>query len=191
MADNELQKYPVEDGLKQICEYIAIGKDASLENQLIKKSLQENVVKFTPNDNMKRFGDTEMLNKWRSKGRKLFWLIGPEHDLAGIIWYGESEFPFDLNLEETPKETFAIRIYDGYTGKGLSKPFMRQSLRIYVEEKLKNGEELPVIWLQTDIDNIPALKSYTKFGYEEVCRDEKRVTMILPSNTLNSIISTT
>lgn len=190
MTDNELQKYPVDDSLRHVCEFIATGSDSSLENQLIQKSLQENIMKFTPKDHLQRFGNIDMLNKWRAKGRRLFWLIGPEHDLAGIIWYGESEFPYELKLEETPSETFAIRIYDGYAGKGLSNPFMRQSLRIYVEEKLKNGGKPPIIWLQTDVENIPAVKSYTKFGYQEVHRDEKRVTMVLSSDALNTVIKT-
>ncbi len=191
MTEDEFRKYPVDEGLKIACEYIAVGSDENLENQLIKKSLQENVVKFTPNDYSKRFGNLEMFKSWQAKGRKLFWLIGPNNDLAGIIWYGKSDLPYNLKLEETPDETFAIRIYDGYTGKGLSNPFMRQTLRLFVEEKLKLGQKLPVIWLETDFDNIPAIKSYTKFGYKEVHRDEKRVTMILPSKTLSSIISTT
>lgn len=190
MSDGELQKCAVDDNLKPFTEYIAVGSDSSLENQLIQKSLQENVVKFTPNDHIERFGNIEMLKQWQAKGRKLFWLIGPENDLAGIIWYGEAEFPHNLSLDETPNETFAIRIYDGYTGKGLSNPFMRQSLRIYNDEKLKNGSKAPVIWLQTDIDNVPAIKSYTKFGYTEVFRNEKRVTMVLSTEALNSAITT-
>jgi len=189
MSNSELHKYPVDDKLKPVCEFIAVGSDAELENQLIQKSMQENIVKFTPKDSLKRFGNMEMLNTWRSKGRRIFWLIGPGNDLAGIIWYGESEFPLDLKLDETPNETFAIRIYDGYNGMGLSNPFMRQSLRIYVEEKLKNGDNPPIIWLETDVDNIPAIKSYTKFGYTEVYRDEKRVTMVLPSANLKSAIA--
>ena len=189
MADSELRKYLVDDALKPFCEYIAIGSDSNLENQLVQKSQQENIAKFTPNDFAKRFGSIEMLKKWQSKGRKLFWLLGPGQDLAGIIWYGEDELPFELDGDEKPNETFAIRIYEGYNGKGLSNPFMTQSLKVYVDEKLKQNEKLPIIWLQTDTDNIPALKSYTKFGFKEVRRDEKRVTMVLPIENLKSIIN--
>ena len=189
MNKKELIKYPVDEGLKQSCLYIAVGSDINLENQLIQKSLQENILKFTPKDSKQRFRNLEMLRKWQEKGRVIHWLIGSGNDLAGIIWYGESELPLELQLKEIPDETFAIRIYDGYTGKGLSGPFMAQSLRIYVEDKLKSGKKPPIIWLQTDTDNIPAIKAYTKLGYKQVHEDEKRVTMVLYSDKLNSIIS--
>jgi len=188
MSISDFKKYPVDEKMKLVCEYIAFGSNENLENQLIQKSLQENITKYTPNDHLKRFGSVEMLKNWQNKGRNIFWLIGPNNDLAGIIWYGKSEFPLEINLNEKPSETFAIRIYDGYTGKGLANPFMTQSLRLYASEKIVQNEKLPVIWLQTDIDNIPALKSYTKFGYEEVYKDEERVTMVLPSVKVESLI---
>ena len=184
---NNFVTKPVDEIMRPIVEFIAYGEDIDLESQLIEKSLQDNILKYTPKDSKERFGNLEMLKNWKSKGREVHWLIGPDKDLAGIIWYGKSEFPLDLDLKETPEETFAIRIYDGYTGKGLSRPFMTQSLRLLVEQRRAKGQDLHPIWLQTDIDNLAALSSYTKFGYEEVYRDDKRVTMVLSTSAIYEI----
>lgn len=183
-----LQLYDVDEVMRPTVECIATGWSEELEDQLIQKSREPNTVRYTPNDHKKRFGDRQMLAAWKSRGRIIHWLLGPHKDLAGIIWYGASEFPYDLVLPEVPEETFAIRIYDGFAGQGLARPFMTQSLRIYVQQKQSNGEEVSPIWLQTDLDNPAALAAYTKFGYEEVHRDDKRVTMIISSRKIQSIV---
>lgn len=181
----------VDDSLKPLTEYIASGHDEDLERQLVTKSLQPHIVEYTPNDSQKRFATVESLREWRlTKNRELHWLLGPEKDLAGIIWYGPSTFPIDINLSEVPEETFAIRLYEGYVGNGLAKPFMKQSLRLAVEQKREKNQMLCGIWLQTDVGNEAAVASYSKFGYQEVHRDEKRVTMIMvPSQILAAVDS--
>jgi phosphoglucosamine mutase len=187
-SNNQLTLIEPDDALKPIIINLAIGRDAALENQLIQKSRQPNILKHTPNDAQKRFGDQAMLEKWLTKGREIHWLLGAANDLAGIMWYGKSTFPLDLQLPEIPQETFAIRIYDGYSGHGLAKPFIRQSLRIYEERKQARGEPIRGIWLQTDIDNPAAMAVYGKFGYTEVFRDERRATMILTSEQIRSLL---
>ena len=167
---------------------IATGTDQGLIDQLIQKSNQENILKFTPKDSTQRFADTAAFNAWLGKGREIHWLLGPDDDLAGIIWYGKSAFPSDLALPETPDETFAIRLYEGYVGHGLAKPFMTQSLAIYAQQKQALHEQLPSIWLETNLDNPAARAAYTKFGYQEVASNEKRVTMVLPTATVRAII---
>ncbi|MCA9346416.1 GNAT family N-acetyltransferase [Candidatus Saccharibacteria bacterium] len=184
----ECKKYTPIDSLKPLITYVGAGFDDTLEDQLITKSATEkSILKYTPKDASERFTNREALKKWQSKGRSVYWLIGDGDDLAGLIWYGKSEFPLDINLEDTPEYTFAIRIYEGYAGKGLAKPFMAQSLKIFVEDSLENN--YPSIWLQTDTDNGAALSAYSKFGYIEVARDEKRVTMILPKQKVQTIIN--
>ncbi len=158
---------------------LAVGHDKGLEEQLITKSRQHNIKKYTPKDAKERFGNPAMFKRWLSKGRVVHWLLGAEDDLAGIIWYGKSEFPLDIKLPEMPDETFAIRIYDGYAGHGLARPFMTLSLKTAVRDKQAHEEPVTGIWLQTDIDNPAAVAAYTKFGYEEVARDSKRATMVM------------
>ncbi len=175
---------PIEE-LKPLITGLAVGSDPALERQLIEKSRQSNIVKYTPKDASSRFGSQEMLEKWRAGGREIHWLLGKDNDLAGIIWYGKKDFPLDMQLPEVPTETFAIRLYDGYTGHRLSGPFMRQSLAVHAKMQKEQGGSVAGIWLETDVDNPAALASYTKFGYQEVGRDDKRVTMVLyPSQIL-------
>lgn len=190
MKNTGLIKVEAPETMKPAVEFIAYGSDDSVEKQLVQKSSQPNILRFTPKDHKKRFGDIDMLRKWKSKGRIVHWLLGPNDDLAGIIWYGESAFPLDIDLHEKPNETFAIRLYDGYVGHGLAKPFMVQSLIILVSQKKKTGANISPIWLQTDVDNPAAIAAYSKFGYEEVARDEKRVTMVLDTDTISLITKT-
>jgi GNAT superfamily N-acetyltransferase len=177
----KLTLIPASEPMKPLITYVAVGEDEDLETQLISKSRQPSILKYTPNDAKKRFGNPAMLKQWRAKGRQIHWLLGADNDLAGIIWYGKSKFPLDLKLAQTPEETFAIRIYDGYAGHGLARPFMELSLKTVVASKQTRGEAITGIWLQTDLDNPAAIAAYTKFGYQEVARDDKRVTMILSS----------
>lgn len=184
----DLKKFPTNELVRPTAVFIAYGDDESLENQLIAKSLQPNILKFTPKDSSERFNNLDSYHKWQAKGRILHWLIGPDSDLAGIIWYGLSKFPLDISLQHTPTYTFAIRIYDGYAGKGLARPFMTQSLQILAKQLGDMSQQIPSIWLQTDTDNPAAIAAYTKFGYVEVHRNEKRVTMVLYASKISQII---
>jgi GNAT superfamily N-acetyltransferase len=180
--------YDVDDVMRPLVRQLATGWAASLEKQLIQKSHQENILKHTPKDAAQRFSDSEAVKAWLAKGREVHWLLGSDEDLAGIIWYGPAEPPHPIDTDGLVPETFAIRLYDGYVGKGLARPFMLQSLRVLVDERKASGKPLPFIWLETDIDNIPAVTSYTKFGYEEISRDTKRITMVLPPQKIQFIL---
>lgn len=182
--DKNLLLVPADDSIKPLVTALAVGRDPDLERQLITKSKQPNILKYTPKDAKERFGSPEQFEKWLTKGREVHWLLGPDNDLAGIIWYGKSAFPLDMPLPETPQETFAIRLYDGYTGHGLARPFMRLSLKTAARLKEERSEPVVGIWLQTDTVNPAAIAAYTKFGYREVARDDKRVTMVLDSTAV-------
>lgn len=188
MSSSDFISIPVTDDMKPVVELLGVGNDAVLEAQLIAKSTQPAILKYTPKDANERFRDAAALAAWQAKGRELHWLIGPGKDLAGIIWYGRSDFPLDIDLPEVPQETFAIRIYEGYAGHGLARPFMKLSLKTAVRLKQERGEPIVGIWLQTDIVNQAAVAAYTKFGYQEVDRDDKRVTMILSTEQIIEII---
>lgn len=179
--------YEADDSMKPLILSIATGHDQSLIEQLISKSKEAKILKFTSKDAEQRFGNIEMYEKWNKKGRTLHWLLGENNDLAGVIWYGESKFPLDVSIAEIPKETFAIRIYDGYSGHGLAVPFMEQSLQIAANEKRQNKQNINGIWLQTDLDNPAAIHVYSKLGYVEVGRDDTRVTMVLTSTIINNM----
>lgn len=185
-----LTKYSADNTMQPLVRYLATGWDKDIERQLVEKSRQDNILLHTPKDASQRFADQDAIKKWLSKGREVHWLLGENDDLAGIIWYGPAEPPHDVDTDGLVPETFAIRIYDGYVGKGLARPFMLQSLRVLVEDRQTAGLPAPFIWLETDIDNIPAVTSYTKFGYEEVARDDKRITMVLTPAKIQSVLET-
>lgn len=174
-----LIKVDVTQDMKPLTDHMFIGDDSGLEEQLIVKSRQANILKYTPKDASVRFGDQVMLTTWKTKGRTLFWLVGDNNDLAGVIWFGKSTFPLDIEGLETPTETFAIRLYEGYTGHGLAVPFMKLALKAAVELKQQNDQQIDGVWLQTDLTNPAAIAVYTKFGFKEVARDDARVTMVL------------
>lgn len=192
MPDNKnglLRLVEVDEALKPHVRYIATGINDSLRRQLIAKSKEDHVLANTPADAAERFGNEAMLDKWLEKGRIIHWLIGPGDDLAGIIWYGKSTPPSDLPIDKGIDTTFAIRIYNGYFGKGLAKPFMKQSLRLLKDYEESKGKKLLGLWLKTTITNEAAIAVYTKFGYEEIHRNETTTYMVLPADKLTSIIN--
>jgi GNAT superfamily N-acetyltransferase len=167
---------------------IATGHDPQIEQQLFAKSQEPSILQYTPKDATQRFGNTEMFDQWKAGGREVYWLLGAHNDLAGIIWYGKKAFPLHIKLPELPSETFAIRLYDGYSGHRLAVPAMRQTLEIHTKVAETRGEQPAGLWLETDTDNPAALKVYTRFGYHEVYRDDERVTMILPASEIPAAI---
>jgi RimJ/RimL family protein N-acetyltransferase len=182
-----MKKVPADKDLQPLIRAVATGSDPDLERQLIEKSREPSILKYTPKDSSRRFRDQKSLEAWRAGGREVYWLLGQDDDLAGIIWYGKKDFPLDIDLPDRPTETFAIRIYDGYNGHGLAVPSMRQTLRMHALAAASRGEAPAGIWLETDVDNPAALHVYDKFGYREVARDDKRVTMVLPPSEITAI----
>lgn len=177
-----------DEAMKPLIKYIAVGLDEGLKRQLIEKSKQPHIADSTPSDLRERFGDSVMLSKWLEKGRIVHCMIGSDNDLAGIIWYGKANPPLNVEMNSMPEKTFAIRIYDGYVGKGLAKPFMRQSLQILVKSELEKGKNIDGIWLKTKTTNEAGKAVYSKFGYEEIQSDDKFIVMVLTPQKINQII---
>ena len=173
--------------MKSVVSSIITEDRADLINQLIIKSKQDNILRSTPKDASSRFVSVEHFHAWKSKGRVVHWLVSESDDLAGIIWYGKAKFPQDVSYQSKPDYTFAIRLYDGYQGHGLAVPFMKQSLKIFDSDLRDSGEVLQSIWLQTDVDNGAAIHVYSKVGYREITRDNKRVTMVIDRFAIDEI----
>lgn len=152
-----------------VCPEPEVGLEPEVVAQLIAKSREENISESVPNDRFERFRDVESYRSWSSKGKLIFALLSAE-DLAGIIWFSKKNPPIDIDADTT----FAIRLYSGYRGRSLAKPFM--SLAHYV---LPTFTDRPVkTWLETDETNIGAQRLYSSFGYEVVGNsDAGRVVM--------------
>jgi GNAT superfamily N-acetyltransferase len=184
--------YKIEQPAKELTPIIkkfVVGIDDDLVNQLIKKSRQDHIKSSTPKDISERFGDIKMFTEWNEQGRVMHWLVGDNDDLAGVIWYGKKKFPNDNNQKVSANNTFAIRIYEGYAGQGLAKPFMKQSLQLYLKSLKNNHDDNVEIWLSTSVNNFPAIAVYTKFGYKEIYRTNEQVFMILPQEVILGILA--
>jgi RimJ/RimL family protein N-acetyltransferase len=161
LSQNKLNLYRIE----------ADEIDLSLADQIIKKSRQPHVMKFEKEEDAEgRFENRESYKAWASKERVLYLLLNSaDNDLAGIIWFGKRKNP---NIDDKYSVTFGIRLYEGYLGKGLSKPLMQAS-----HSDVGNILSDKYIWLDYDKDNIIAGKAYRSFGYEELGQADGRVIM--------------
>jgi hypothetical protein len=170
--------------LQPVIKKLAVGEDHELELQLVAKSKQPHVLKSTPNDAAERFSSLEAIQeRKKTKKRDYYWLLGANNDLAGIIWFGPKAFPLELQLPEHPIDTFAIRLYQNYLGKGLAVPFFEQSLSVEYARRQERGETMS-LWGVTDSENSTALAVYLKVGFEQVQTNEGRTYMIMPSKTI-------
>lgn len=145
--------------------------DLNFLDQIIQKSRQPHVMKFEKEEDAEgRFKDREAYKAWAAKKRILYLLLNPaDNDLAGVIWFGKRQNP---HIDPKYSLTFGIRLYEGYLGKGLSKPLMNAS-----HNDVKNVLSDQYIWLDYDTENFIAGKAYKSFGYEGLGRDEGRVIM--------------
>jgi hypothetical protein len=158
------------NGLKLYRTY-ADKVELSLVDQIIEKSRQAHVMKFEKHEDADgRFKDRDAYKIWAEKKRIMYLLLNLDNnDLAGVIWFGERENP---NIDAKYSLTFGIRLYEGYLGKGLSKPLMKVS-HADVGDVLSNE----YIWLDYDDKNFIAGKAYKSFGYKELGHSEGRKIM--------------
>jgi hypothetical protein len=181
--------YEPTERLRPVIKHVAVGDDHDLEIQLVAKSKQPHVLKFTPHDAGDRFSTFESIQeRKRTKKRDYYWLLGENHDLGGIIWFGPKTFPISLDLPEHPIDTFAIRIYENYLGKGLAKPFFEQALSIEYSRRQERGQSMS-LWGVTDTDNATALATYTKVGFERIHDEAGRTYLVMPTSVIAGITS--
>jgi ribosomal protein S18 acetylase RimI-like enzyme len=168
---------------------IYCGMDDDLAGQLVKKSRQKVIKAATPKDASMRFKDRESLEQWLANGRDVYSLYDRE-DLAGVVWYGEKEFPLHVTKGHLPWHTFAIRMYNQYRGKGFAEPFMRDSLKDYLINLGGRGqlEDFHGLWLSTRGDNEAARGLYAKFGYQETAFANQELIMVLSESKIRGIL---
>jgi GNAT superfamily N-acetyltransferase len=151
---------------------------------LIEKSREPLMLKHVPHDSEKRFANPESYLEWQRPDRHMFLLRkNGGGDLAGVVWFVPHRNELLEQQEISANYTFAIRIYDGYNGKGLAKPLMEVA-----HQKLFDieGNNISGVWLDTDVDNTVARNLYNEFGYQEVANDKDRVVMVLSPERFKS-----
>lgn len=144
--------------------------DSKLVDQIVEKSRQPHVMKFEANEDAGgRFKNRESYQAWANKERIIYILLSSTDDVAGIIWFGKRQ---NTNIDSKYKLTFGIRLYEGYTGRGLSKPLMKAS---HIDARSIFKEQY--IWLDYAESNFIAGKAYKSFGYEELAAADDRIIM--------------
>jgi ribosomal protein S18 acetylase RimI-like enzyme len=114
----------------------------------------EEVKKFT--SDAKRFRDEGSFKNWLKKGRKVYSLVNENGGLVGISWFGKEGEGF----------TLAIRIYGEARGKGLSFEFLKETMDDFMKSREYQEAENKDWWLETSVDNLAAIKTYEKLGFQ-------------------------
>lgn len=150
------------------------GLSAKVLKQLLVFSRTDAVVIKHTSDS-KRFKDKEAFQAWQKQGRVIYSLVDKEGNLKGIIWFGKKvidskEFPLAPKIERKKYSfTFAIRLYGNARGKDLALPFMKAAFADFGQKG---------IWLETGKDNLPALKTYRRFGFHPLAENKEKILMV-------------
>jgi RimJ/RimL family protein N-acetyltransferase len=179
------------------------GHTPELVTQLIEKSKQPHIADplNCPRDSAERFVSHESFEKWRQKngGRTTYFLADETGDLAGLVWFGAEAAPDAVRTgsPNDPACTFAIRMYEGYDGKGSAQEFIESSLQDFVGQLPADQVDVIAsgIHLETNVANLGAQHLYEKVGWQEVHRADssdiepakQRVVMVLPPHKITEI----
>jgi ribosomal protein S18 acetylase RimI-like enzyme len=150
--------------------------------QLVLYTNTDRLIQKTTEDK-KRFASLSSYNKWLKKGRKIYTLVDNKNNLMGIMWFGKKELPdkkYTLSFnKQNYSLTFAIRIYSEARGKGLAIKFIKEAYEKFKKtpEYLQNPAK--GMWIEIFEHNLPAIKTYTKFGFRKVCAADKDKKLIM------------
>lgn len=140
------------------------GLNRALREQLVLKSTEPEIIRWTPRDASERFTSTESV-ELREADTEYYALIDNE-DLAGIVW-------FSPRAREDSNYTFAIRLYRGYAGRGLATGLLHSA----VEDFARIHPQERSIWLSVDKDNAAARHLYEKSGFVSIIDEDTREIM--------------
>lgn len=157
---------------------ITRGWNDELARELVGVSTQPHIRATTPRDAAERFLDEISANEWYDNPRKqptVYTMRLGElgHALSGFIWFSRqthSDAP-------TFSYTSGFRLYEGAVGRGLARPFAEIAHEDF--SRLHPGDG---VWLETDVDNIPAVKLYQRIGYRAVATNGNRLVMTWQPN---------
>lgn len=169
VVDKPLDQF--EPQLKGLRMYVGQGVDwngtATFRDQIIENSRQQHIVNSVPDDAARRFNDEQSLAFWAAQRRVVFCLSDASMSLAGLAWFGRK------TNEHAPgfDTTFAIRMYEGFVGRGLAAPFLRMAHdRVGRYLNVASGT-----WVETAATNTRSLKLFQDFGYVTVHSAERVV----------------
>ena len=153
------------------------GWSGPLAEELVQASREPLILQNTPGDAIRRFSDVDAAHKWHSnpdKNPKVYSLReGQSRKLGGIAWFRHGTHP-----ESGPGYpiAFGIRLYESSRGQGLSYPFASAAHEDFIHSY---DQENPFgIWLETDQENVAALRLYEKLGYATLKLVGNRLLMV-------------
>ncbi len=154
------------------------GWSENLAEQLVTRSREPEMLRRVPRDALQRFRDVDSAHEWYRKNKRIVYALAHEAILGGVVWFSSAP-----RAENNASHTFAIRMYESSRERGMAGPFMSAALVDF--ENLDEG--MQNIWLETDNDNLPALKLYKQQGFTPIHQDKDgRVTMIRQLRTEQS-----
>lgn len=146
-----------------------------IDDEFIRQLLQVTstdlaISKHTPDD-LERYPALEVAKEHLASRYPYILVNQANSELAGIVWFNKRDWTIE---EESPSHTFAIRIYEGYRGKGLSEEFAK----ITTEHFMESNSDVSGLWLTTDVNNLPAIRLYVHNGWWKHSETDGRITMI-------------
>lgn len=145
------------------------GWDDQLASELVQRSTDVDIIKWTPRDHLERFANQEAANIWFHRiSPRIVYSLYHASGLAGIIWYSHAP-----RTDVPENYTMAIRLYSPAKGQHLATPLLLATEKDLVQ----TTEDIAGIWLETDSNNEAAKRSYSRAGYSEASRDNHRITM--------------
>jgi len=147
-------------------------------HQLIEYSNTDSEIKKFTSDTI-RFKDLPSFKKWLIQGRIIYTLSDINHNLLGIIWFGQKKPPIDIDANFT----LAIRIYGLARGLGLSFKFMKTVFTDLLQNQ--KYSQITGFWLETSSKNFAAIHTYEKFGFKKISLIDDRQIMFLKNVSIN------
>jgi ribosomal protein S18 acetylase RimI-like enzyme len=145
------------------------GWSPAVAEQLVERSQEDEIRRFTPNDGLERFVSLNSANEWYKSKPHVAYALVQKAALAGVVWLSHTPRP-----EVDAEYTFAIRMYESQRGHGLAGALLEAALKDFETFARYEGN----IWLEADETNERALHFYEKHGYERVSSSNGRVLMV-------------
>lgn len=145
------------------------GMHLALKPQLVDRSKEPNILAQTPKD-QSRFASVTHIDEREASGTEFYPLteLAPAQEkdiLAGLMWLHESD-----NYPSYGGYTLAIRVYEGFEGRGLAASLMSTVLSEH--RRLRPQEHS--IWLSVSKNNARAQRLYDRFGFITVASTDDR-----------------
>ena len=154
-------------------EGLTVSEGWSLEvgRALMEGARQPHVMDKTPRDALERFPTMRRAKEWfRDEEKQPLLYSIADSAIGGAIWFSKQ------TTEKTDAEwTFAIRMYEGLSGRGFAGRFLDAAHEDLRELTGYKGN----VWLTTSsVDNDPAITLYLNHGYRIINHTDNRFKMI-------------